>query len=88
MEARYLEEFFGGDLGVVYGVSVSSAKLLLSDGRSLERTGVTPDQLILPTAADLASGRDPALARAAALAALDLDPEAAGKLFPMKWQPF
>lgn len=82
MEARYLEEFFGGDVGVVYGVSVSSAKLLMSDGRSLEGTGVTPDQLILPTAEDLASGRDPALARAAAL-----DPEAAGKLFPTKWRP-
>lgn len=87
MESRVFGESFGGDVGAVYGVSVSSANLLLSDGGSLEGKGVTPDQLILPAAGDLASGRDPVLARAAAMAGAQLEPEAAGKLFPVKWRP-
>lgn len=86
MEARYFAESFGGDPGVAYGISVSTANLILSDGRSLEGRGVTPDELVLPTAADLEAGSDPALARAAELAGVKLDSQAAGKLFPIKWR--
>jgi len=46
----------------------------------LEKIGVTPDELVLPTGADLAADRDPALARAVALAGGTLTPEQAGKL--------
>jgi hypothetical protein len=42
---------------------------------------------VLPTAKDLAAGRDPAMARATELAGLPMDPVAAGKLFPFEWQP-
>lgn len=83
MEARLYDESVGADLKVFYKVSVTSANLLMSDGTSLEKVGVTPDELILPTQQDLASGRDPVLSRAAQLAGVELDPEAAGQLFPL-----
>lgn len=62
---------------ILYGASVTVADLLLKDGRSLEGQGVLPDELVLPSPSDLRDGRDPAMARAAKLAGLDLSPEAA-----------
>lgn len=89
MEAR---QFQGAQMGtaegsiILYGFSITSADILMTDGHSLERVGVTPDEILLPTAADLAFGRDPVMSRAAKLAGLDLDPAAAGKLFPVEWK--
>jgi C-terminal processing protease CtpA/Prc len=57
----------------------------MTDGHSLENVGVTPDEITLPTAADMAAGRDPVLAKAAQRLGLRLDPVAAGKLFPYEW---
>jgi len=44
---------------VVFGASVTEADLIMSDGKSLEKTGVTPDEIILPTPSQLAGGRIP-----------------------------
>lgn len=49
----------GNDLIVAYGASITQDNLIMTDGKSLEDVGVTPDVLIVPTGADLAAGRDP-----------------------------
>jgi hypothetical protein len=59
--------------------------MIMVDGKSLEHVGITPDEILLPTADDLATGRDPLLARAAALVGAKLEATTAGKLFPVEW---
>jgi C-terminal processing protease CtpA/Prc len=86
MEARYYPLSLGSDTKIFYGASITDADLIMADGKSLEHAGVTPDEVVLPTAQDLAAGRDPVLARAAAIAGVALDPAAAGKMFPIEWQ--
>jgi C-terminal processing protease CtpA/Prc len=65
-----------------YGASITIADLIMSDGKSLEKDGVTPDMVLLPSGQDLAARRDPVLARAASLAGAQLDAEKAGTVFP------
>jgi carboxyl-terminal processing protease len=87
MEAIYYPQSSGGDNRVFFGFSITSADLIMADGKSLEKAGVVPDEIIVPSPNDLAAGRDPVLARAAALAGVKLSPEDAAKLFPFKWLP-
>jgi carboxyl-terminal processing protease len=80
---------FTGQMGVermvFYGASITNADVIMSDGKSLERVGVVPDEAVVPSAEDLAAARDPVLARAAALLDVPLDAGAAGQLFPRRW---
>lgn len=87
MEAKEYSYKVGDDVVVFFGASITAADLVMADGKSLEHTGVTPDQIVLPTAADLASGRDPVLSQAAAALGVRLSAEEAGKLFPYEWPP-
>ena len=73
---------------IFYGASITESDIILPDGKSLERTGVIPDELLLPTAADLAARHDPLLSHAALLVGATLAADKAGALFPLdkeKW---
>lgn len=71
----------GGDSPFFYATSVTVMDLKMTDGSRLEGEGVLPDALVLPSATDLARGRDPVLAAAVRLAGATLTSEEAGRLW-------
>ena len=87
MEAKDYNEQSGADTVIFYGASITDSDLIMADGKSLEHVGVTPDELLVPTAQDLAAGRDPVLAHAADTLGVKITAEEAGKLFPYEWPP-
>lgn len=87
MEAKHYPYRSGVQKAIFYGASITDADLIMTDGKSLEHVGVTPDEVVLPTPTDLANGNDPVLARAAEMLGVTLSPEAAGQLFPFEWPP-
>lgn len=88
MEAKRYHYSTGMDTKVFYGASITDADLIMTDGKSLEHDGVVPDEVVLPSAEDIANGRDAALAHAVETVGAKLSPEAAGKLFPYEWPKF
>jgi len=58
----------------------------MTDGKSLENVGVTPDERKVPTAKELAANLDSVLAYAAVMAGVELTPEKAGSFFPVMWK--
>jgi carboxyl-terminal processing protease len=66
----------------IYWAMITESDTIMADGQSLEGKGVTPDEVLLPTAAALAGGYDPVLARAAERLGVKLAPDQAGKLLP------
>ena len=85
MEARHYAYREGMGAVIFYGASITEADIKMTDGQSLERKGVNPDTIILPTASDLANGRDPVLAQAAEMLNVKISAEEAGTLFPYEW---
>jgi C-terminal processing protease CtpA/Prc len=86
MEARHYGHEVGVDVVAFYGVSITEADLIMTDGKSLEHVGVIPDELMLPSPKDLAAQRDPVLAYAASLVGVTMTPEKAGAMFPIEWR--
>jgi carboxyl-terminal processing protease len=86
MRARRYSHDVGVDIIIPYGVSVTDADIIMTDGQSLEHTGVQPDELKLPSGADLAARRDAVLAYAMSQAGVTITPEKAGALFPLEWK--
>ncbi|MCV4713935.1 hypothetical protein OFC05_28115, partial [Escherichia coli] len=64
MQSINKELTMGGNDEIIYGVSITNADVIMSDGKSLENVGVVPDHLVIPTPADFAQNRDPVLATA------------------------
>jgi len=86
MTSRFFPHTLGSEVlgtGSVafWGTSITVGDVRMSDGASLEKVGVTPDEVVLPTAADLAANRDPVLARAITLLGGSMTPEQAGTFY-------
>ena len=86
MQSMTYDHDIGGGSYVLFAVSVTNADVIMSDGKSLEHVGVIPDELVLPTPADVAAGRDVVMERAVELLGGKVDPAEAGKWFPYFWK--
>jgi C-terminal processing protease CtpA/Prc len=62
-----------------YASSITVTDVIMPDGARLEKTGVIPDYIVLPTGADLAAGRDPQMAKALELVGVSATPEQAAR---------
>jgi C-terminal processing protease CtpA/Prc len=78
-------DFYYASSGVDYGAEVTIANLIMTDGKSIEHIGVSPDEVLLPKLVDLESGSDPVMAQAAQELGVTISPEYTGKLFPYEW---
>ena len=81
MTSRLFPHAIGVGRMLFYAASVTVSDVRMSDGGSLEQTGVEPDEIVLPRPSDMAADRDPVLARAIALAGGAVTSEEAGRLF-------
>jgi C-terminal processing protease CtpA/Prc len=87
MAAKHYDHETGVGQVLYFGTSVTVADLIMADGKSLEKVGVSPDEVLIPSGADMAAQRDPVLAHAADSLGVKLDPVKAGGFFPKEWRP-
>lgn len=85
MTSRYFPMQTGVGNLFYFGASITVADVIMSDGKSLEKVGVTPDEIVLPKGEDIALMRDPVLSYAAKQAGVEITPEKAGSFFPFEW---
>lgn len=81
MRAKSYPKSVGIDVVTVFGLNITDADLIMTDGKSLERIGVAPDVLLIPTPSDLANNLDVVMADAASRANVSIDSKKAGELF-------
>jgi carboxyl-terminal processing protease len=84
MTSRIFPHSVGIGALAFYATSITVGDVRMSDGESLEHKGVTPDEMLRPTGADLAAGRDPVLARAITLLGGTMTAEQAGQFYRPK----
>ncbi len=88
MRSRVYEHEVGLTTAAFFAMSVTDADVRMSDGQTLEKTGVTPDEVKLPTGADLSAKSDPVLSYAAKQAGITIGADKAGSMFaPLKEKP-
>jgi C-terminal processing protease CtpA/Prc len=85
MGARIYPHRLGAGMYVYFAVEITEMNLVMPDGQNLEARGVAPDELLLPTTAELGRDEDTVLAHAAELAGVKMTPAEAAKLFPYEW---
>jgi C-terminal processing protease CtpA/Prc len=85
MGARFFDHRIGAGSFVYFGAEITEMDLRMPDGQTLEKKGVTPDELLLPSLANLARDEDPVLAHAAELLGVNMSPAEAARLFPYEW---
>jgi len=68
-----------------YGLSITVSDLIFAGGARLEHVGVKPDVILLPSAQDMAMQRDPVLSQAASSLGIKIEPDKAGRIFPIEW---
>ncbi len=85
MESIGSTETLGAGQLLYFAVSVTVADVIMPDGKSLEKVGVIPDMLGFPTGQEIAEQKDPILSYAAKQFGIDISPEKAGTMFPVKW---
>jgi C-terminal processing protease CtpA/Prc len=85
MGARFYHHKVGVGTVVFFGAEITEMDLHMPDGQTLEKRGVTPDEQLLPTPANLSHDEDPVLAHAAELLGVKISPAEAARLFPYEW---
>lgn len=86
MQSRGVSLDAGVSTVISYGLNLTNADVIMTDGKSLEHVGVKPDELIIPTGKEIAERIDTVLARALELSGNKVDAASAGKFFPV--EPF
>ena len=84
MQSRGVGFDAGAATKIAYGMNLTMADVIMTDGKSLEHVGVEPNEIIVPIGQDLAEQRDPVLARALELCGVSMDAASAGKIFPLE----
>jgi C-terminal processing protease CtpA/Prc len=86
MERKYHFMQVGIVRQIPVAISATNADVIMPDGARLEKVGVEPDKLLLPTAQEMSMGHDPVLAYAASLVGIELDSKKAGGLLHNAWK--
>lgn len=86
MMSRFSPMSLGAESIVPYGMSVTHADVIMTDGKSLEHVGVSPNAVLIPSGDAISKGHDPVLSEAFKLLGEDISPEQAGKFFPPDWK--
>ena len=85
MQSTFYNAQMGVNRLVFYGASITNADVIMTDGKSLEHVGVTPDEVVLKSGKDLAYEKDPVMSRALKIFGVSSKPETTGKMFPTVW---